>query len=116
MTDVLFTPFSIKSLTLKNRIVMSAMTRGFSPGGVPNHNVAAYYRARAEGGVGLIITEAVAVRRPAAAELAGIPVFRTAEARAGWSAVVDGVHAAGEGLPRSCIMRGATRCRRDGGT
>ncbi|WP_420955106.1 12-oxophytodienoate reductase [Burkholderia gladioli] len=109
MTDVLFTPFSIKSLTLKNRIVMSAMTRGFSPGGVPNHDVAAYYRARAEGGVGLIITEAVAVRRPAAAELAGIPVFHTAEARAGWSAVVDGVHAAGGRIAAQLHHAGALR-------
>ena len=35
-TDILFRPFTHKSLTLKNRIVMAPMTRSFSPGGVPD--------------------------------------------------------------------------------
>ncbi|WP_246792921.1 12-oxophytodienoate reductase [Burkholderia perseverans] len=115
MTDVLFTPFSINALSLKNRIVMSAMTRGFSTGGVPGNDVAAYYRARAEGGVGLIITEAVAIRRAAAAEVAGIPTFDTAESRAGWSAVVDGVHAAGGRIAAQLHHAGALRDPREMG-
>ncbi|MDB5147028.1 MAG: 12-oxophytodienoate reductase, partial [Mucilaginibacter sp.] len=41
-TDTLFRPFSLKSLNIKNRIVMAPMTRSFSPGGVPTANVAAY--------------------------------------------------------------------------
>jgi len=52
----LFRPFSIKNLVLSNRIVMAPMTRSKSPGGIPGPEVAAYYRRRAEGGVGLIIT------------------------------------------------------------
>ncbi|MFP3498478.1 12-oxophytodienoate reductase, partial [Pseudomonas sp. SIMBA_059] len=40
----LFDPLRIGSLQLKNRIVMSPMTRNFSPGGVPGERVAGYYR------------------------------------------------------------------------
>lgn len=109
MSDVLFTPFTVNALEIPNRIVMSAMTRGFSPNGVPGDDVVAYYRSRAEGGVGLIITEAVAVERPAAAELPGIPVFHTAEARAGWSAVVQAVHAVGGKIAAQLHHAGALR-------
>ncbi|NBR78579.1 MAG: 12-oxophytodienoate reductase, partial [Alphaproteobacteria bacterium] len=53
----LFEPFTLNGLEIPNRIVMAPMTRSFSPGGVPSADVAAYYRRRAEGGTGLIITE-----------------------------------------------------------
>jgi len=42
------------------------MTRAMSPGGVPDENVARYYRRRAEGGVGLIITEGTFIPHPSA--------------------------------------------------
>jgi len=42
----LFQPFRLKSLELKNRIVMAPMTRSFSPGGIPASNVADYYPSR----------------------------------------------------------------------
>ena len=45
---------------------MSPMTRSFSPGGVPGENVAAYYRRRAEGETGLLITEGVGIDHPSA--------------------------------------------------
>jgi len=45
----LFQPFQLKSLQLKNRIVMAPMTRSFCPGGVPASNVADYYDRRATG-------------------------------------------------------------------
>ncbi|WP_440986323.1 oxidoreductase, partial [Streptomyces acidiscabies] len=63
-TSALFRPFSIGSLNLPNRIVMSPMTRDFSPGGVPGPDVAAYYARRAQGGVGLIVTEGTVVGHP----------------------------------------------------
>jgi 2,4-dienoyl-CoA reductase-like NADH-dependent reductase (Old Yellow Enzyme family) len=65
-TEKLFEPFVLNGLQLPNRIVMAPMTRNFSPGGVPGENVAAYYRRRAEGGVGLIITEGTIIGHPAA--------------------------------------------------
>jgi 2,4-dienoyl-CoA reductase-like NADH-dependent reductase (Old Yellow Enzyme family) len=39
----LFQPFRLKSLELKNRIVMAPMTRSFSPGGIPTSELAGYY-------------------------------------------------------------------------
>ena len=92
--DVLFRPFTVKSLTLPNRIVMAPMTRSFSPGGIPTEDVTAYYRRRAEGGVGLIVTEGTVVERPAARNDAAVPVFH-GEALPEWKKVVEAVHAAG---------------------
>lgn len=91
----LFRPFRIKSLDLPNRIVMAPMTRSFSPGGVPGENVAAYYRRRAENDVGLILSEGTVVDRPASRNDPGIPFFHGEAALAGWTRVVDEVHAAG---------------------
>ena len=65
-TSALFRPFSHGSLQLPNRIVMAPMTRRSSPGGIPNEAVADYYRRRAEGGVGLIISEGATIGSPAA--------------------------------------------------
>ncbi len=94
-TSVLFQPFQIKSLSLKNRIVMAPMTRSFSPQGVPGDNVAAYYRRRAEADVGLILSEGTVVGRPAAKNMEGIPDFHGAAALTGWQHVIDEVHAGG---------------------
>jgi hypothetical protein len=49
--DVLFAPFSLKSMRLKNRIVMAPMTRSFALGGLPNVTHVDYYRRRAAGQV-----------------------------------------------------------------
>lgn len=93
--DVLFRPFRIKSLELANRIVMAPMTRGFAPAGIPGEPQAAYYRRRAEGGVGLILSEGTVIDRPASRNMAGIPLFHGEQALAGWQQVIDTVHAAG---------------------
>jgi len=93
--DALFQPFRVKSLALKNRIVMAPMTRSFSPEGVPGDNVAAYYRRRAESDVGLILSEGTVIDRPASRNDPGIPFFHGEAALAGWQRVIDGVHAAG---------------------
>ena len=94
-TGVLFQPFRLKGLKLPNRIVMAPMTRSFSPEGVPGENVAAYYRRRAEGQVGLILTEGTVVNRPASRNDPGIPFFHSDDPLAGWDRVVREVHAAG---------------------
>lgn len=91
----LFTPFALGSTGLANRIVMAPMTRGFSPGGVPGTDIAAYYRRRAEGGVGLIVTEGAWVPHPGASNDASVPDLHGSAALAGWRTVVDVVHAAG---------------------
>ncbi len=91
----LFKPFSLKSLSLPNRIVMAPMTRSMSPGGIPGEDVAEYYRKRAAGGVGLILSEGTVVNRPGASNDTRIPNFHKEDALAGWKNVIDGVHAAG---------------------
>ena len=54
----LFEPFSIGNLHLKNRIAMAPMeTHLGDPDGGVNNEVIAYYRERARGGTGLVITE-----------------------------------------------------------
>lgn len=93
--DVLFQPFRVQSLQLKNRIVMAPMTRSFSQGGVPGENVAAYYRRRAAGDVGLILSEGTVIDRPAARNDPKVPLFHGQDALAGWKRVIDAVHAAG---------------------
>ena len=91
----LFQPFSVKSLTLKNKTVMAPMTRAFSPNNVPTKEVAAYYRRRAEGNVGLIITEGTFISHKAANGYENVPAIYGDDALAGWKHVVDEVHAVG---------------------
>ena len=91
----LFDPVMLGSLELRNRLVMAPMTRAFSPGGVPGPNVADYYRRRAEGGVGLIITEGTWVGHPSASNDPNVPNFFGEEALAGWREVCRQVHGAG---------------------
>lgn len=93
--DALFQPFKLKSLTLKNRVVMAPMTRSFSPNGVPGNDVAEYYRRRAAGGVGLILSEGAVIDRPASRNDPGVPAFHGQAALSGWKQVIDRVHAAG---------------------
>ncbi|RJG01338.1 NADH:flavin oxidoreductase [Noviherbaspirillum sedimenti] len=93
-TEFLFEEIVIGSLKLSNRIVMSPMTRAFSPGGVPGVDVAGYYGRRAEGGVGLIVTEGTWVPHPGASNEENVPDFH-GPALEGWSKVVKEVHAKG---------------------
>ena len=53
----LFTPLKIGSMTVKNRIVFSAHLTNYAEDYMPTDRHGYYYRERARGGVGLIITE-----------------------------------------------------------
>ncbi|MFF1379991.1 12-oxophytodienoate reductase [Streptomyces sp. NPDC058308] len=88
-------PFTLGDLTLRNRIAMAAVTRRFSPDGVPGEDVAAYYARRAAGGAGLIVTEGTYVRRDAAAAYDRVPHFHGERALTGWARVAERVHEAG---------------------
>ncbi|MFD6857974.1 12-oxophytodienoate reductase [Rhodococcus sp. NPDC060090] len=91
----LFRPLSIRALELPNRIVMSPMTRSRSAGGVPGADVAEYYRRRAAGGTGLIVTEGTAIGHPTAVDNPRVPRMHGDDALEGWQRVVDAVHAEG---------------------
>jgi len=105
----LFQPFTCRSLNMPNRVVMAPMTRNYSPDGVPGDNVAAYYRRRAENGVGLIMTEGTAIDHPAAVDHPSVPHFYGEKSLAGWAKVVSEVHAAGGRIMPQLWHVGATR-------
>jgi N-ethylmaleimide reductase len=92
MTATLFTPTTLGKLQLKNRIVMSPMTRSRATGNVPNELMEKYYKLRAD--AGLIITEGTSPS-PNGLGYARIPgIFSDAQVQ-GWRRVTDAVHAAG---------------------
>lgn len=92
MSDLLYSPLSLGSLTLKNRVVMSPMTRNRAIGNVPNDLMAEYYGQRVE--AGLIITEGTSPS-PDGLGYPRIPGLFSAAQVAGWRAVTDAVHAGG---------------------
>jgi 2,4-dienoyl-CoA reductase-like NADH-dependent reductase (Old Yellow Enzyme family)/thioredoxin reductase len=51
----LFSPIQINAMVLKNRIVMTAMHLGYTPGGHVTDRLVEFYALRARGGAGLII-------------------------------------------------------------
>ena len=51
--DPLFTPFTIKNLTLRNRIVSTSHEPSYSEDGLPKDRYRAYHVEKAKGGVGL---------------------------------------------------------------
>lgn len=91
----LFKPFAFGNTTLANRIVMAPMTRQFSTDGVPGSDVAAYYRRRAENGVGLIVTEGTVINHSDSSNQTNIPHFYGEAALNGWANVVAAVHEVG---------------------
>lgn len=94
-TDILFQPFSLGRLQLANRLVMAPMTRNKSPGNIPGPDVVDYYRRRAAGGVGLIITEGTCINHIAASGYPDVPYFHGAERLDAWKKVAEAVHAEG---------------------
>lgn len=96
--DRLFTALSLGGMTVRNRIAMAPMTREFAPGGVPGDDVVEYYRRRAAGGCGLIITEGMAVNA-AGAHDGPIPLLWQSEAQAALGRIASAVKAQG-----SCIV------------
>ena len=107
-TDALFLPFRHGVLELRNRIVMPAMTRNFSPGNVPGTNVLDYYRRRATS-VGLVITEGTCIGHPAANAFRDVPFIYGDEALAAWKRIVAAVHAEGSRIVPQLWHTGSAR-------
>ncbi len=80
---------------LKNRVVMSAMTRGFAgPSRVATDAMAAYYGRRAEEGVGLLLSEGVIVH-PSGDGYNGVPHIETTAQARSWRPATARTRAAG---------------------
>ncbi|MFL2721163.1 MAG: NADH:flavin oxidoreductase [Gammaproteobacteria bacterium] len=88
---MLFEPYHLKGLNLRNRIVMAPMTRNQSPGGIPTKEVIEYYKRRAKAEVGLIITEGIEISHKASSAYPNVPRLDTKEAIDGWKKVVNGI-------------------------
>jgi 2,4-dienoyl-CoA reductase-like NADH-dependent reductase (Old Yellow Enzyme family) len=110
----LFQPLAIGSLTVRNRFAMAPMTRRASPNGLPGADVAEYYRRRAAGGVGLIITEGIRLPQPEAGWPAEIPTLAGDAVLEGWRAVTAAVHGHGGAIAAQLWHQGAERRERDG--
>lgn len=82
-------------IPLRNRVVMSAMSRGFADEERrPTKAVSQYYEKRAAGGAGLILTEGTIVHSSGDGWVNAPYIAEAKHARA-WRLVVDAVHAAG---------------------
>ncbi|KAG7097193.1 hypothetical protein E1B28_004565 [Marasmius oreades] len=91
----LFEPLKLGSLSLRNRVVMSALTRNRSlPDTVPNSLNVEYYRQRARGGAGLILTEGTLIT-PQGSEWPYAPGIWSEEQVNGWKKVTSAVHEEG---------------------
>ena len=92
---LLLEPFSKYGLALKNRVVMSAMTRNFAD---HDHNptdlMRAYYERRAAHDVGLILTEGTIIH-PLGDGYPNVPYIYTDEQVEHWKHITDAVHTHG---------------------
>ena len=94
----LLTPYTLKGLVIKNRLVRSAMELGMGdPDGFVTEDSLNTYRKAAEGGVGLIITEAVGVH-PRGRFFDTQLAAWSDEHIPGLKKLVDVIHAYGEGV------------------
>lgn len=87
---------------------MPAMQRGMCAAGAPTAELAAYYRRRAEGGVGLIIGESAAVDHPSAT-VQPSSAHITAATRDAWARCVSEVDEAGGAMLLQLWHEGALR-------
>lgn len=91
----LFSPFSIKGVELKNRIVMPPMTTNFADeNGAVTDKMVDYYAARAKGGVGYIVVEAACIE-PAGKLMAFSPGIWDDAMLSGWKKLADACHGHG---------------------
>ncbi|MFF8475187.1 bifunctional salicylyl-CoA 5-hydroxylase/oxidoreductase [Streptomyces sp. NPDC015414] len=90
-TPPMFTPFRLRGLTLRNRVVVSPMDVYSAEEGVPGDFHLVHLGARALGGAGLVMTEMVCVseRGRITPGCAGLYTGRQAEA---WRRITDFVH------------------------
>ncbi|KAK7441035.1 hypothetical protein VKT23_016817 [Stygiomarasmius scandens] len=92
--SVLFQPLKLGPIALRNRVLMSAMTRNRSiPTNVPNEINLAYYKQRAES-AGLIVTEGTLISQQGT-EWPWAPGIWSLEQVNAWKKITDAVHEQG---------------------
>ena len=87
----MFTPFKVREVTLKNRVIVSPMAQYLAIDGTVGDYHLTHLGARAMGGAGLVMTEMTCVS-PEGRITPGCPGMYTAEHRQAWRRIVDFVH------------------------
>ena len=87
----MFTPYTVRSVTLKNRVVVSPMAQYSCVDGLPADYHLMHLGARAMGGAGLVFAEMTCVS-PDARITPGCPGLWNTQQRDGWKRIVDHVH------------------------
>ena len=87
----MFTPFSARGVTLKNRIVVSPMAQYSCVDGLPADYHLVHLGARAMGGAGMVVTEMTCTSADARITPGCVGLWH-ADQRDGWRRIVDFVH------------------------
>jgi anthraniloyl-CoA monooxygenase len=87
----MFLPFSIRGLTVQNRVVVSPMAQYCAANGLPDDWHLVHYGARATGGAGLVYTEMTCVS-PEGRISPGCTGLWNEEQRDAWKRIVEFVH------------------------
>src|SRR5436309_5826065 len=95
MSDPLFAPFTIKNVTLRNRIVSTSHEPAYSEDGLPKGRYRAYHREKARGGVGLTMIGGSALVSPDSTPAFGNLQLYRDEAVPYLKALSDDVHEQG---------------------
>ena len=99
----MFTPFRLRDLTVRNRVVVSPMDMYSAVDGMPNDFHLVHLGSRANGGAGLIFTEMTCVSREGRIS-PGCTGMYAPEHVAGWERIVRYVHASSEA--KICLQLG----------
>jgi len=87
----MFTPYTVRGVTLKNRVVVSPMAQYSCVDGVPGDYHLVHLGARALGGAGLVMAEMTCVS-PEGRITPGCPGLYNAEQKAAWQRIADWIH------------------------
>ncbi|GAA6120434.1 bifunctional salicylyl-CoA 5-hydroxylase/oxidoreductase [Acidovorax sp. FG27] len=113
----MFTPFTLRGVTLKNRVVVSPMAQYSCTNGLPADYHLMHLGARALGGAGLVFAE-MTCPSPDARITPGCPGLWNEAQRDGWKRIVDFAHAHGSAKMALQLghagAKGATRPAWDG--
>ena len=91
----MFTPFSLRGMTLGNRVVVSPMCMYSAEDGMPTDFHLVHYGSRGMGGAALLVTEMTCVAADARITPGCTGIWNDAQEQA-WRRIVDFIHANGE--------------------
>src|SRR5215475_1038506 len=95
MFPTVFSPFSLKRLTLRNRIASTPHSDGMAENGLVPERLVAYFRAKAVGGAGLVMGPAGGAVHPTSPTRAGGLELHRPDVTEGVARLAGTVHDAG---------------------